>query len=92
MLFRSKHFVVRGRGGTNFKAGLAYVEKLVREEEFRNLKGVLYFTDGYGEFPAKRPGFETAFIFVKEDYTDIKVPPWAMKVILEPEDILTWSE
>lgn len=87
-----KHFVVRGRGGTNFKAGLAYVEKLVREEEFRNLKGVLYFTDGYGEFPAKRPEFETAFIFVKEDYTDIKVPPWAMKVILEPEDILTWSE
>ena len=29
---------------------------------------------------------------VEEDYTDIKVPPWAMKVILEPDDILTWSE
>jgi hypothetical protein len=27
-----------------------------------------------------------------EDYTDVRVPPWAMKVILEPEDILTWSE
>lgn len=87
-----QHLVVRGRGGTNFKAGLSYVEKLVREGEFRNLKGVLYFTDGYGEFPAKKPPFETAFIFVKEDYIDIKVPPWAMKVILEPDDILTWSE
>ena len=64
----------------------------MREGEFRNLKGVLYFTDGYGEFPAKKPPFETAFIFVKEDYIDIKVPPWAMKVILEPDDILTWSE
>ena len=87
-----KHFVVRGRGGTSFKEGLAYVEKLVQMGEFKNLKGVLYFTDGYGEFPVKKPGFETAFIFLKEDYTDIKVPPWAMKVILEPDDILTWSE
>lgn len=87
-----KHLVIRGRGGTNFKAGISYVEKLVQDGEFRNLKGVLYFTDGYGEFPVKKPGFETAFIFVKEDYTDIKVPPWAMKVILEPDDILTWSE
>ena len=85
-----KHLVIRG--GTNFKAGISYVEKLVQDGEFRNLKGVLYFTDGYGEFPAKKPGFETAFIFVKEDYTDIKVPAWAMKVILEPDDILTWSE
>lgn len=87
-----KHFVVRGRGGTSFKEGLAYVEKLIQIGEFKNLKGVLYFTDGYGEFPPKKPGFETAFIFLKEDYTDIKVPPWAMKVILEPDDILTWSE
>lgn len=87
-----KHFSVRGRGGTSFKAGLSYVEHLVCIGEFKNLKGVLYFTDGYGEFPSKKPDFETAFIFVKEDYTDIKVPTWAMKVILEPDDILTWSE
>ena len=87
-----KHLVVRGRGGTSFKEGLAYVEKLVQEREFQNLKGFLYFTEGNGEFHAKKPGFETVFIFVKEDYTDIKVPPWAMKVILEPDDILTWSE
>lgn len=87
-----KHFVIRGRGGTNFKVGLAYVEQLVQMGEFKNLKGVLYFTDGYGEFPMKKPSFETAFIFLKEDYTDIKVPPWAMKVILEPDDLLTWSE
>ncbi|MDD3221464.1 MAG: metallopeptidase [Clostridia bacterium] len=87
-----KHLTVRGRGGTNFKAGLAYVEKLILEGEFQNLKGVLYFTDGYGEFPGKKPPFDTAFIFVKEDYTDIKVPPWAMKVILEPDDIMTWSD
>lgn len=87
-----KHFVVRGRGGTSFKAGLEYVEHLVHIGEFKNLKGVLYFTDGYGEFPSKKPKFETAFVFIKEDYTDIKVPPWAMKVILEPDDILSWSE
>ncbi len=87
-----RHLTIRGRGGTDFRAGISYVEKLVAEEEFRNLKGVLYFTDGYGEFPKKKPSFETAFVFVKEDYTDVKVPTWAMKVILEPDEILTWSE
>ena len=47
---------------------------------------------GFVDFSYIYDRIEINYIFVKEDYTDIKVPPWAMKVILEPDDILTWSE
>ena len=37
-------------------------------------------------FPAKMPPYETAFIFMKDDYRDVDVPPWAIKLILDTED------
>lgn len=58
----------------------------MREHVFSNLKGLLYFTDGKGIYPAKKPPYETAFVFMKEDYEDTQVPSWAMKLILEEED------
>ena len=38
-------------------------------------------------FSAKKPVYETAFVFIKDNYTDISVPPWAIKLILEPGDL-----
>lgn len=38
-------------------------------------------------FPVKMPAYETAFVFMREDYSDADVPPWAIKVILGPEEI-----
>ncbi|MFR8392337.1 MAG: metallopeptidase, partial [Pilosibacter sp.] len=46
-----------------------------------------YFTDGYGTFPVKMPPYDTAFVFMRDNYTDADVPPWAMKVILDPESM-----
>ena len=51
------------------------------------LRGLIYFTDGYGIYPAKMPPYETAFVFMKEDYQDIDVPPWAIRLILDEEDL-----
>ena len=62
-----------------------YVEELMKNHAFSRLKGLLYFTDGQGIYPLKRPPFETAFVFMKEDYEDVDVPAWAMKLILEEE-------
>ena len=82
-----EHFTVRGLGGTDFRPAFAYVEKLREQGAFTRLRGMIYFTDGYGRFPAKKPPYETAFVFMKEDYQDADVPPWAMKLILEkPEE------
>lgn len=82
-----EHFTVKGQGGTDFRPPFAYVEKLQKEKKFTRLKGLIYFTDGYGIFPGKMPSYETAFVFMKDDYQDVDVPPWAIKLILDPEDL-----
>lgn len=79
-----ENFTVAGRGGTDFRPAFAYVSGLVKAGVFKNLKGLLYFTDGYGVFPVKKPVYDTAFIFMKDDYSDVDVPPWAIKIVLDP--------
>lgn len=94
-----EQFEIKGHGGTDFRPVFAHVNELLRQKAFHRLKGLLYFTDGYGIYPAKRPLYETAFVFMKEDYQDVDVPVWAMKLILEPDDLdrsdrkaeITWT-
>ena len=52
-----------------------------------DLKGLLYFTDGWGTYPKHRPPYDVAFLFFRDQYQDTNVPPWAMKVILGPEEL-----
>lgn len=82
-----EHFRILGGGGTDFRPAFAYVQELTENKEFLNLKGMIYFTDGYGIFPKRKPPFETAFVFMEEDYTDVSVPPWAIKLIIEKEEL-----
>ncbi|MDE6968618.1 MAG: hypothetical protein K2P69_02465, partial [Eubacterium sp.] len=49
------------------------------------LGGLLYFTDGQGIYPKKRPSYQTVFLFLN-DYDESKLPPWAMRLQLEPEE------
>ena len=78
---------IKGLGGTDFRPVFEKVDELIKNKEFRNLKGLIYFTDGYGIFPERKPDYDTAFVFVKDDYEIPDVPPWAIKLILEPNDI-----
>ena len=78
---------IKGLGGTDFRPAFEYVEQLKRDKEFNNLKGLIYFTDGYGEFPARKPSYETAFVFVDDDYNNPDVPAWAIKLILQKNEI-----
>lgn len=81
---------LRGEGGTDFRPAFSYVEELRQQGEFEDLRGLIYFTDGYGIYPAKKTDYETAFVFMQEDYRDEDVPPWAIKLILD-EDLVTDS-
>lgn len=83
-----KNFTVRGQGGTDFRPVFTYVNELKLRKQFQKLKGLVYFTDGYGTFPARKPEYETAFVFMKDDYRDVDVPPWAIKLILDPEEFM----
>ena len=82
-----EHLELHGEGGTDFRPAFAYVGELLKRKEFRQLKGLLYFTDGRGVYPSGMPPYQTAFVFLGEDYEDREVPPWAVKLILEEEDI-----
>lgn len=82
-----ENFTLIGQGGTDFRPPFVYVEELRSKGEFGKLRGLIYFTDGYGIFPAKKPDYDTAFVFLEEDYQDVDVPPWAIKLILEADDL-----
>ena len=81
-----KTMQLHGLGGTDFRPVFEYVEALRKNKEFQNLKGLIYFTDGHGTFPAKKPDFDTAFVFVEDDYNDPDVPPWAIKLVLQRDE------
>ena len=79
-------FTLVGGGGTDFRPAFEYVNQLCAEKKFANLQGLLYFTDGMGTYPARRPAYDTAFLFLGERFDDANVPPWAMKVVLDEEE------
>lgn len=81
-----EHFELKGGGGTDFRPAFAYVNRLCEEKKFQNLRGLLYFTDGMGIYPARRPPYETAFLFLGDRFDAAAVPPWAMKLVLDEEE------
>ena len=81
------HLQLYGDGGTDFRPAFTYVQQLIDQGEFKNLKGLLYFTDGKGTFPRKRPPYDAAFILFREDYKEVSVPPWAIRLMLDEEDL-----
>lgn len=82
-----KTMQLRGFGGTDFRPVFNYVDNLIEDKEFTNLKGLIYFTDGYGTFPESMPPYHTAFVFVNDDYEIPQVPVWAIKLILQSDEI-----
>ena len=78
---------IRGLGGTDFRPVFEYVEQLRQDREFTNLKGMIYFTDGYGTFPAQQPDYHTAFVFVDDEYNNPDVPVWAIKLVLQKDEV-----
>lgn len=74
---------IKGLGGTDFRPVFHYINELIRKKELRNLRGLLYFTDGKGTYPKRKPMYDTAFIFVDDDACGDDVPAWAMKVYFD---------
>ena len=82
-----KHLQIHGLGGTDFRPAFAYVDQMIRQHEFKHLKGMIYFTDWYGTFPARKPDYTAAFVFIQDAFSDVNVPPWAIKLILEKDEL-----
>lgn len=83
---------LRGFGGTDFRPVFDTVDRLLQEKKLQQLDGLLYFTDGVGQYPLRQPPYKTAFIFYREDYLSPHVPPWAIRAVLTPDNIKIMKE
>ena len=80
-------FCMKGGYGTDFRPVFARVEALKKSGELKDLKGLLYFTDGFGDFPVHPTSYETAFVFFSEEENNAKdVPDWAVRLFVTDED------
>ncbi len=70
-----------GGSATDFRPVFEHVQKLLDAGSFTNLRGLLYFTDGMGIYPVKRPPWETAFVLLEEPPMTLKMPPWAIRLV-----------
>jgi predicted metal-dependent peptidase len=82
-----KNMKLKGFGGTDFRPAFSYVDELINKGEFTRLKGIIYLTDGWGVFPERKPNYDAAFVFIREDNFEPNVPPWAIKLVLDKEEI-----
>ena len=87
-----KEMTLRGFGGTDFRPVFEYVDRLIDQKEFTDLRGLIYFTDGYGTFPKRKPRYKTAFVFLDDEYQIPEVPIWAIKLVLENKDIEAFKD
>lgn len=80
-----EHIQVKGHGDTDFTPVFRLVDRLVEEGDLRDLKGLLYFTDGDGVYPSEAPAYDTAFVFLNEELRKGKAPAWAHTLTLDRE-------
>lgn len=78
-----EHLEIQGGGGTDFCPAFCYVEKLRGEGELRDLRGMLYFTDGSGLYPKKEPDYEVYFVMLEGSCDTIDMPDWIHRLILK---------
>ena len=75
--------------------GLESERSLLRrmlERKIRDLKGLLYFTDGLGTFPEKKPPYLTAFVFADPDsHALAQTPPWAVTAVLSGSNMTVYE-
>ena len=81
------HFALIGGSATDFRPVLQHVDQLIRQGAFTSLRGLIYFTDGMGIYPQKRPPYDVAFVLLQEPPLSVKMPPWAIRLVLEEPDL-----
>lgn len=61
---------IQGRGGTDFRPVFELIRQEKERKELKNLRALIYFTDGDGIYPGQKPDYETAFVFLKRTDQD----------------------
>lgn len=77
----SRNVTIQGRGGTDFRPVFELIRQEKEKKELKNLRALIYFTDGDGIYPRQKPDYETAFVFLKRTDKMKLVPSWAKCLI-----------
>ncbi len=78
-----EHLEIRGGGGTDFRPAFERIEELRQRGELRDLRGILYFTDGCGWYPRKEPDYQVWFVMLNGHFDAIDMPDWIHRLVLE---------
>lgn len=86
-------FTLHGGSATDFRPVFDHIAALQERGELTRLRGLIYFTDGMGRYPQKRPPYDAAFVFLEEPPSSFPTPPWAIRLVLTlPElDRASWE-
>lgn len=71
-----KHIKIQGGGGTDFRPVFQYVNKMIVDRTLKNLKALLYFTDGDGIYPRENR-IRDSFFTDERTTEEANVPNWA---------------
>ena len=79
----AKNFKISGEYGTDFRPVFEYVDEIRQRGELRNLRGLMYFTDGFGDYPTIPTEYDTAFVYPSDVQTDTDhMPDWAIALYI----------
>ena len=77
-----ENFSLMGGSATDFRPVFEHVAERQAEGAFTSLRGLVYFTDGMSVYPRKRPPYATAFVLLEEPPLSVKMPPWAIRLVV----------
>lgn len=77
-----KNVKITGFGNTDFRPVFDWIREKQKSGEIRDLKGLIYFTDGDGIFPREASDYETAFVYLNERLLKGKLPAFIRPVNL----------
>lgn len=83
---------IRRTGETDFRPAFLWTDEMLEKRELRNLKGLVYFTDALGAFPAKKPNYDAVFVFVNDNYSKPAVPAWAIQLVLQKDELNEYEQ
>ncbi|WP_026666506.1 vWA domain-containing protein [Butyrivibrio sp. FC2001] len=76
-------FEISGGYGTDFRPVFSHVDDLRRKGQLKHLRGLMYFTDGFGDYPENPTDYDTAFVYPSDKETGAdKMPNWAIQLYI----------
>lgn len=71
----------------DLRAAFCWTDDMLRRRQFRNLKGLLALTDAPTRFAPHKPDYDAAVVFVNDNYSTPDVPPWAVRLVLQKDEL-----